>query len=193
MPRVNGSDYHASFDPALSHAQNAPRILWIDSGFASRETSLAQLADYSVDRADTAGGLELAHTHSYEAILLELRLPHVRGFAVLDDLRLRRPDVPIILLTSHADLLQAVAHKYCLTEILIKPVIDANLLRALGRVRLAKPRTAETPEQELRSALAAYQILVAGRCPPPRSDLSHGLFDSQPAYLASSVAIRRCA
>src|SRR2546429_288109 len=53
--------------------------------------------------ATAADAYELAATERPSAVLLDLNLPDATGTQTLDELRLLRPDVPIIMVTANAD------------------------------------------------------------------------------------------
>jgi two-component system copper resistance phosphate regulon response regulator CusR len=95
-------------------------------------------ASFAVDVAnDGARGLDLARDHEYDAIVLDLMLPHVDGLTVCRTLRIEGKRTPVIMLTAR-DLvedrvrgLDAGADDY-----LVKPFAIAELaarLRALQR------------------------------------------------------------
>jgi DNA-binding response OmpR family regulator len=96
---------------------------------------------YAVDLAETGEkALELAMQHSYDSILLDVRLPGLNGLQVCRQLRSARIDTPILMLTARTlvehrvEGLDAGADDY-----LTKPFAVAELLarvRALVRRRL---------------------------------------------------------
>jgi DNA-binding response OmpR family regulator len=50
-----------------------------------------------------ADGLMLAHVHRPDVVLLDIMMPGIDGVQVLQQLRLRWPDLPVIMLTAVAD------------------------------------------------------------------------------------------
>jgi DNA-binding response OmpR family regulator len=59
---------------------------------------------YAVDVARTGDeGLEMATTEDYSAIVLDLLLPRLDGFAVCEELRRRQRWTPVLMLTALAD------------------------------------------------------------------------------------------
>ena len=62
------------------------------------------LAEHSVQ-----GALRAISRHSVDALLLDLRLGDGDGITVLDGVRKRMPDVPVIILTAHGSIETAVA------------------------------------------------------------------------------------
>jgi DNA-binding response OmpR family regulator len=101
---------------------------------------------FAVDLAhDGAKGLDLARTYEYDAIVLDLMLPHVDGLTLCRSLRREGRQMPVIMLTARDMIedrvrgLDAGADDY-----LVKPFAMAELaarLRALQRRRL--PRSAD--------------------------------------------------
>lgn len=79
------------------------RVLVVDDGYADRtmtcETLL--LAGATVSHGcDGHEGLELAVTHRYDAIVLDIEMPRVNGFEVVRRLRIMGIETPIYALTS---------------------------------------------------------------------------------------------
>lgn len=67
------------------------------------------LCDYFLDKGDTpfeadngVQALELAHTHEFDAVLLDIMIPELNGFSVCRALR-KEKAVPIIFLTALSD------------------------------------------------------------------------------------------
>ena len=59
---------------------------------------------FSVDCAhDGPGGLRLAETGSYDAIILDLMLPGMDGLTLLEKLRASRVQTPVLILTARGD------------------------------------------------------------------------------------------
>src|SRR5450830_1434306 len=97
---------------------------------------------FSVDiAADGAEGLELARTHEYDAIVLDLMLPKVDGLSVCRTLRCEGRQTPVLILSARDMIedrvrgLDAGADDY-----LVKPFAIAELsarIRALQRRRQA--------------------------------------------------------
>jgi CheY-like chemotaxis protein len=57
----------------------------------------------SVDQATNGReAIEMLHEHTYTAVLLDLMMPHVDGFAVLDAIRTDLPDPPVVLIVTGA-------------------------------------------------------------------------------------------
>ncbi len=60
---------------------------------------------FAVDAADDgAAGLRLALAEPYELVVLDLQLPRLDGFRLLEELRRSRPDLPVLILSARSDL-----------------------------------------------------------------------------------------
>jgi DNA-binding response OmpR family regulator len=109
-------------------------------GLAAGLRSGLEAEGFAVDVAHTGTeGLWLATEHSYDAIVLDLKLPGVNGHMVCQQLRARQVLTPVLVLTARTaereDALDTGADDY-----LLKPFSDEVLvarLRAL--LRRAKP------------------------------------------------------
>ena len=59
---------------------------------------------YSVDVAsDGVSGLHMASSGEYDLVLLDINLPGMDGFALMEELRRKRSDVPVIMVTARDD------------------------------------------------------------------------------------------
>lgn len=67
-------------------------------------------------------------------VLLDLRMPNLSGFQVLEELRRRGADLPVIMLSGHGDIPIAVqAMRLGAQEFLEKPYLEAALIEAVER------------------------------------------------------------
>ena len=81
-------------------------ILVVEDEPALREilSDMLERFDYDARLAGTAAdAYALAATERPNAILLDINLPDATGTQTLDELRVLRPDVPIIIVTANAD------------------------------------------------------------------------------------------
>jgi two-component system response regulator RegA len=93
--------------------------------------------------ADIARALELAHAQAPDFALLDLKLKHESGLALIAPLRALRADMQIILVTGYASVATAVdAIKRGADNYLPKPITAEALLRALDEA----DEFAEEPE-----------------------------------------------
>jgi DNA-binding response OmpR family regulator len=123
--------------------------------------------DHEVDLArDGRSALEISNSGAFDVILLDIMLPGLDGLSVAKELRLRREQVPVLMLTARDALpdivkgLDAGADDY-----MTKPFSFEELLarvRALGRRRSERPRNVlEVDDVVLDSS--TYRTFRAGR------------------------------
>src|SRR5258708_4646643 len=87
-------------------ASMRPVILVVEDEPALREilSDMLERFDYDARLAGTAAdAYAFAATERPNAILLDINLPDATGTQTLDELRILRPDVPIIMVTANAD------------------------------------------------------------------------------------------
>ena len=83
---------------------------------------------------DGETGLRLFESFGPDIVLLDLQLPGMSGLAALREMRSRRPDVRVIMLTAHGSVQVAVeAIKAGAYEYLAKPVVLSELCRTIER------------------------------------------------------------
>lgn len=159
---------------------------------------------------ETAGNLSKARrlldSAAYDLVLSDLRLPEGDGLTLLDWMRKRGMDIPFIVMTSYADVQNAVnAMKQGACDYIAKPVQPDILLgkirdalpdRAAGRPATATPAATAAPD----SAAAAPQFLegkseaarqlyhyVALVAPTPMSVLINGASGTGKEYVAHRI------
>jgi DNA-binding response OmpR family regulator len=60
---------------------------------------------FTVDMSfDGVEGLHMAETWPYDAILLDIMLPGIDGFEILQSLRARENDVPVLIITARGEI-----------------------------------------------------------------------------------------
>jgi two-component system nitrogen regulation response regulator GlnG len=85
-----------------------------------------------VEAADGEQALALVKSDAADAILLDVRMPGLSGMEVLSRVRKLSPDVPVVMITSHGAVKDAVAalragaHDY-----LVKPFEHADVIRSI--------------------------------------------------------------
>ncbi len=145
------------------------RILVVEDDAMIGEAVVAGLAadGYAVDwvRDGRAAGLSIA-THSYSLVLLDLGLPARDGILVLKDIRARKLDVPVLIITARDTVADRIAGLDAgADDYLVKP-FDLDELSA--RVRALLRRAAGRAEPLLeRGALtlnpATHEVRLQGR------------------------------
>ena len=141
-----------------SHEQESPlplRLLIIDDEAAIRESLelLLQLEGFQVSTApDGPAGLRKLEESVYDLVLLDLALPGQSGFEVLQVIRERHSNLPVIMITAYGTVQNVVeAMQYGANNFIQKPWDNEKLLAdirgAIGQHR------AETENIQLKRAL----------------------------------------
>lgn len=129
----------AGYGPAdLDAAQRPTRVLLCDDSPVERLAlaHLLRLEGYDVDESgDGESAIETLKLRPIDAVLLDLNMPDVDGFAVLDYVHEHRRALPVILLSGMP--LDRIQHKMNrlkskeLPPLLLKPVDTEQLLQIL--------------------------------------------------------------
>jgi DNA-binding NtrC family response regulator len=87
---------------------NQPRVLIVDDDpallQALPEALRLRINGVLVDTADSAAeALERIVAGDYDAIVTDIKMPGMDGFALLDEIRTRRPDTPTLMITGHGE------------------------------------------------------------------------------------------
>ena len=124
------------------------RILLIEdekriSGFIARGL---EESGYTVDAAETGqAGLTMMTGATYELVILDLMLPDLDGFAVLEKIRLRKATQPVLILSARGNLEDRVKGlDLGADDYLVKPFAFVELL---ARVRALLRRGQSLPER----------------------------------------------
>ncbi len=127
----------------------AKRILIVDDEPTIRlvfRTALAS-SEYLLSTAvDGETALMWLHTEPFDLVLLDLRLPGIKGLEVLESLRAEGKDVPVIIVTAYGSIPDAVAAmKLGAIDFLAKPLDPATLRQAVADVLGRHARKATPP------------------------------------------------
>jgi signal transduction histidine kinase len=149
------------------------RVLVIDDSQAIRDFVVDALEKWEgfavLEASDGAEGLEMALADPPDLILLDLEMPHLNGFQVVDALRAQEVNIPIILITSHGS--EAIAVEFFrkgVKDYLSKPFTADEMFdaieRAIAEVRLLHDKEALTrhlaaANQQLRRRVQEMDIL----------------------------------
>ena len=130
-------------------------------------TQLLSLAGFTVDAYPAAAPALAAIQGDFPGVVVtDVRLPHLSGTEVFEQLRARDPSLPVILITGHGDVEMAVsALKAGAWDFLTKPFDPDVLLAAVTRAATA--RMLELDNRRLRAAAQATGA--------PEDDASNGL------------------
>lgn len=123
-----------------------PRILVIDDDAAVCETLKLCLKEdgYTVDTAQSGtDGLNKYVSNPADVVILDIRLPDVDGFLVLEDLKEENENIKVIMITAYYDMETTInAMKAGAFDYLHKPLdideLDAAIKRALKSLEMEK-------------------------------------------------------
>jgi class 3 adenylate cyclase/DNA-binding response OmpR family regulator len=152
------------------------RVLVVDDSREMREFVVQYILEpngfEAEEAADGAEGVRKALKGDVDLMLLDLEMPKMNGFEVLDALCARQSELPVILMTSHGSEAIAVeVFRKGVRDYVIKPFTAEEMLaaiaRALTEVRLQREKEALTTrlmqtnrqlEQRLSELNTFYQI-----------------------------------
>lgn len=143
-----------------------PKILVVDDEFSVRwafEKALTK-AGYEVALAENGvKGLALFESFDPDLVLLDIRMPEMEGLQVLKEIRQRKPDTQVIVMTAYSDMETTVnAMKLGAYDFLSKPfnIDDCLMLIAKG---LSAKKAAENVQQQ--SSNVSTGGLIKGNSP----------------------------
>ena len=116
------------------------KILVVDDEAAQRRLLgdfVASLDFEAIDAGSAEDALEIVRRDPPDMVLLDIRLPGMDGVAALGEIRKISADLPVLLITAHGELRQAVeAIKSGADDYLLKPLdldeLEAAIVDALG-------------------------------------------------------------
>jgi len=133
----------------------AARILLVDdnvSGLTARKAILSELG-YTVDCAeDGASGLKLFSKHSYDLVVTDFRMPDMDGAQFIAELRKRKPDALIVLLSGFVEALGLTEQNTGADSVIMKNAREVqHLTSAIQRLlRTARKPPASEPARSLK-------------------------------------------
>ncbi len=132
------------------------RLLIVDDDSEIRELLTFDIAQsgYIVDSAqDGAEGLNKALENNYDLILLDVMMPKMNGYEVCKNIRLAKPNVPILLLTAKGTIEDKTQGFNCgADDYLIKPFeIQEVLLRIRALLRRGETSQNRNTKEVLRA------------------------------------------
>jgi putative nucleotidyltransferase with HDIG domain len=159
------------FAEAGSTADNPQkrRVLIVDDDTLVRDTLRFVLEDAGYDVWATAHGadaLAVLESQPIDIVLSDIFMPGMNGFDLLKQIRQRRPDVPVILVTGFGNIEMArQALREGATDFITKPYnvheIPILIERNLTRHTLESSRTRDLQEEVQRSYRATLEALLA--------------------------------
>ena len=113
-----------------------------------------RMSGVTVDTADSAAAaLERIAAQDYNAIVTDIKMPGMDGFALLAEIRARRPDTPTLMITGHGERALAVkALRRGACDFVQKPIDRDDFVGALNHAIQA--HALDRRVKDRRSALA---------------------------------------
>jgi CheY-like chemotaxis protein len=141
-----------------------------------------ETAGFTVDEAeDGAAALQHLAQAACDVVVLDLKMPGIGGMEVLRSLREDRNDVPVVIITAHGSIPDAVeAMKLGAIDFLSKPVTPEELRRVTSEV-VARHRDDDRPGEPVRPAAPRSLLSSAKRA------LGHRLFHRAGALLYEAM------
>lgn len=129
-----------------------------------------------VEAADGQAALSQLFSEPCDLILLDLRMPRVDGMATLEKLRERGSSTPVVMLTAHGSIPDAVAAmKLGAIDFLTKPITPSELRTVVAEViRRHHEPPAPAPLAPARSAEPARAYIIS--LERAKRALNHGRF-----------------
>jgi DNA-binding NtrC family response regulator len=138
-----------------------PRILIIDDEAAIRESleTLLRLEGFLIETAvDGPAGLEKIAANHYDLLLLDLALPGESGIDLLPRILLRRPELPVIMITAYGTVGNVVEAINAGAKNFVQKPWDNEKLLADIRSAIARSRAEEEVVQLKRTLKQRYNF-----------------------------------
>lgn len=104
---------------------------------------------------DARQGLQLAWQKDYEIILLDIKMPNMDGIQFLEQLREKKPDVPVLIITGYPSIPNAAAAmRLGACDYVTKPFTTEEITSAVQRVLATRRAPPEAGEGALPEAMA---------------------------------------
>ena len=189
-------------------ASNSPRLLLVDDDPSLLRLMTLRLEGegYQVISADSAeAALPLLGKHSIDVVLSDLRMPGLDGMSLFDEIARRYPGLPVVLMTAHGSIPEAVAAtQRGVFGFLTKPLNNTELRDILQQavhqsvpeqaewredIITRSPRMEELLEQSYRVAQRDVSVLITGASGTGKELLARALHKASPRSAKPFVAI----
>lgn len=116
------------------------RILVVDDeeAIAKLEKQMLERLGYKVtSRVNSLEAVEVfkARPEDFDVVVTDMTMPHMTGDQLAKELRMIRPDIPVIICTGFSERINAeTAEKIGIKGFLMKPILKAELSRIVRKV-----------------------------------------------------------
>ena len=144
MSRPSGMESH---DAAEVQHSGHERILVVDdeAAIAKLEKQMLERLGYKVtSRVNSLEAVEVfkARRDDFDVVVTDMTMPHMTGDQLAKELRMIRPDIPVIICTGFSERINAgKAEKIGIQGFLMKPILKAELSRIVRKVLDEAKRT----------------------------------------------------
>ena len=118
--------------------KNQPSILVIDDEPIVCESCHRILSKekYKIDtNIDPQGGLRQALTNNYDVVLLDLKMDKLDGLKLLSELREKKPDTPVIIITGYPSKeSKEESIKLNVSDYILKPFLPQEILKSISDI-----------------------------------------------------------
>src|SRR5256885_5730903 len=134
---------------------NQPRVLIVDDDAALLqalpEALRLRMREVTVDTADSAAAaLDRIAARDYDAIVTDIKMPGMDGLTLLAEIRGRRPDTPILMITGHGeDALAIQALRGGAYDFIPKPIDRDHIVASLHRAIRARALNRRAKDRQL--------------------------------------------
>ena len=143
------------------------RVLYVDDDPSMTKTVklMLQTAGHSCDTTYLGErAVQLAHMYEYDAIILDIMLPDIDGYEVIERLRQAQVSIPILIQTGLVDRAKpGDAEAFGADDILLKPFDTKELIRHLRRT-VSRARDS-SPAEQMKPGVEVPKDQVANKQP----------------------------
>ena len=132
-----------------------------------------RMSEVAVDTAESAtAALDRIAAEDYDAIVTDIKMPGMDGFALLSEIRVRRPETPTLLITGHGEHALAIgALRGGAYDFVQKPIDREYFVASLRRAFQMRQLTRRVKEQQL--ALERYAKALERTVEERTQELQH--------------------
>jgi len=119
-----------------------------------------RMSGVAVDTANSAtAALDRMVGRDYDAIVTDIKMPGMDGLALLTEIRTRRPDTPILIITGHGeDALAIQALRGGAYDFIHKPIDRDQIVGSLQRAMAAHARTRRVKDRQVALERCAAEL-----------------------------------